>query len=319
MSAVSTTEMELKANPNYWGPNKPNLPERGLCAASRPPTQLIEIQKATDEVVLSLSGDQSQSLQGNDKLQVNSFTSPNLTFLYVNVNPDVLSFGANPHFSRRSATASTTTRWSKWLAPAPPRRPASCRPSSWARCRRRRRSIATWPRPRASCRPPGSPTRAVELDYQTRPRASPRRRRPRSRPAWAKSGITITLNGQPSAIATPNYRGGKNPDGPVRLGARLSGSERLPAVPARPAGRQARRLAARGRIRRWSRWRNKAGSTADNASRAKQFQDIQNKLNQESPIYPLLNPGQAVVTTKNLTNVAYSPVWYIDFAAIGSN
>src|SRR5205085_9577673 len=32
------------------------------------------------------------------KLQVNSFTSPNLTFLYVNVNPDVLPIGANPHF-----------------------------------------------------------------------------------------------------------------------------------------------------------------------------------------------------------------------------
>jgi peptide/nickel transport system substrate-binding protein len=64
---------------------------------------------------------------------------------------------------------------------------------------------------------------------------------------------------------------------------------------------------------------NRAASTADLTSRGKQFQDIQNKLNQESPIFPLLNPGQSVVTTKNLTNVAYSPVWYIDFAAIGTN
>jgi ABC-type transport system substrate-binding protein len=49
------------------------------------------------------------------------------------------------------------------------------------------------------------------------------------------------------------------------------------------------------------------------------FRDVQNQLNEQSPIYPLLNAGQAVVTTKNLTNVAYSPVWYIDFAAIGSS
>jgi peptide/nickel transport system substrate-binding protein len=64
---------------------------------------------------------------------------------------------------------------------------------------------------------------------------------------------------------------------------------------------------------------NKAGSTADNTSRAQQFRDIQDKLNQESPIFPLLNAGQSVVTTRNLTNVAYSPVWYIDFAAIGTS
>jgi peptide/nickel transport system substrate-binding protein len=62
----------------------------------------------------------------------------------------------------------------------------------------------------------------------------------------------------------------------------------------------------------------KAASTADNQSRAQQFQDIQRKMNEGSPIFPLLNPGQSVVSTKNLTNVAYSPVWYIDFAAIGT-
>src|SRR5437868_5542697 len=99
MSAVSTSQMELKANPNYWGPNKPNF-QNVVYRSVAAPTQLIEIQKATDEVVLSLSGDQSQSLQGNDKLQVNSFTSPNLTFLYINVNPDVLPFGANPHLQQ---------------------------------------------------------------------------------------------------------------------------------------------------------------------------------------------------------------------------
>src|SRR5579859_7359376 len=99
MSAVTTTEMDLKPNPNYWGPNKPtfqNVVYRSVAAA----TQLIEIQKATDEVVLSLSGDQSQSIKTNNNLNVNAFTSPNLTFLYVNVNPDVLPFGGNAHFQQ---------------------------------------------------------------------------------------------------------------------------------------------------------------------------------------------------------------------------
>src|SRR5207237_3438282 len=99
MTAVSSSQMELQANPQYWVPNKPNF-QNVVYRQVAAPTQLIEIQRASDEVVLSLSGDQSQSLQGNDKLQVNSFTSPNLTFLYVNVNPDVLPIGANQHLQQ---------------------------------------------------------------------------------------------------------------------------------------------------------------------------------------------------------------------------
>jgi hypothetical protein len=34
---------------------------------------------------------------------------------------------------------------------------------------------------------------------------------------------------------------------------------------------------------------------------------------------PLIQPGQSVVATKNLTNVIYSPVWYLDFASIGTS
>jgi len=33
---------------------------------------------------------------------------------------------------------------------------------------------------------------------------------------------------------------------------------------------------------------------------------------------PLIQPGQSVVGSKNLTNVVYSPVWYLDLASIGT-
>ena len=52
---------------------------------------------------------------------------------------------------------------------------------------------------------------------------------------------------------------------------------------------------------------------------SEQFEQWQKQLNEVGPIIPLINPGQSVVATKNLTHVDYSPVWYIDFAAIGSN
>ena len=177
-------------------------------------TQLIEIQKATDEVVLSLSGDQSQSLQSNDKLQVNSFTSPNLTFLYVNENPEVLSFGANPHFLQAVRygldydglvkVAGAGAAQAPGVVPpqflgalpavvgGPPRRGQSQEPS---------------------CRPPASPTRPSSWTIRPAPPASPKPWRPRSRPAWARSASPSPSTVNRAAIATPNYRGGKNPMG----------------------------------------------------------------------------------------------------------
>jgi peptide/nickel transport system substrate-binding protein len=63
----------------------------------------------------------------------------------------------------------------------------------------------------------------------------------------------------------------------------------------------------------------KAGATPDNATRGQLYQQLQTLMNQKSPMMPLIQPGQSVVATKNLTNVIYSPVWYLDFASIGTN
>jgi peptide/nickel transport system substrate-binding protein len=317
MSAVSSSQMELKANPNYWGPNKPtfqNVVYRSVAAA----TQLIEIQKATDEVVLSLSGDQSQSLQGNDKLQVNSFTSPNLTFLYVNVNPDVLPFGANPHFLQAvrygldyDALVKVAGAGAAQAPGVVPSQFLGALPASAAV----HRDLA---KAKSELQASGLSNPTVELDYQTSSTGITEAEAAKIQANLAEVGITINLNGQPSAIATPNYRGGKNPMGLFGWAPDYPDpNDYLPFLPDQLVGKRAGWLAAADPA--LVEMGNKAGSTADNASRAKQFQDIQTKLNQESPIFPLLNPGQSVVTTKNLTHVDYSPVWYIDFAAIGTN
>jgi peptide/nickel transport system substrate-binding protein len=55
MSGISTAQVEMKANPDYWGPTKSNFASVILRDVAAP-TQLIEIQKATDQIVLSLSG-----------------------------------------------------------------------------------------------------------------------------------------------------------------------------------------------------------------------------------------------------------------------
>ena len=134
----------------------------------------------------------------------------------------------------------------------------------------------------------------------------------------AEVGITANLNGQPSAIATPNYRGGK-----YQLG--LAGwapdfpdpNNYLAFMPDALVGKRAGWL--KGAAPDIEALGAKAGSTADNSTRGQLFQQLQTLLNQSSPMLPLIQPGQSVVATKNLTNVTYSPVWYLDLASIGTN
>lgn len=317
MSAVSTSQVELKANPTYWGPSKPtfqNVVYRSVAA----PTQLIEIQKASDEVVLSLSGDQSQSLQGNDRLQVNSFTSPNLTFLYVNVNPDVLPTGANPHFQQAIRYGLDYDALVKVAGAGAAQAPGVVPPQFLGALPATAAVHRDLAKAKSELQASGLSNPTVELSYSTSSTGITEAEAAKIQASLGEVGITINLNGQPSAISTPNYRGGKNqmglygwaPDYP-------DPNDYLPFLPDQLVGKRAGWLAAANPT--LVEMGNKASSTADPTSRGKQFQEIQNKLNQESPIFPLLNPGQSVVTTKNLTNVAYSPVWYIDFAAIGTN
>jgi peptide/nickel transport system substrate-binding protein len=158
----------------------------------------------------------------------------------------------------------------------------------------------------------------IELDYTINSTGLNESLAARIKANLAEVGITANLNGQPSSIATPNYRGGK-----YQLG--LAGwapdypdpNDYLAFMPDQLVGKRAGWL--KGAAPTIEDLAAKAGSTPDNATRGQLFQQLQTLLNQQSPMLPLIQPGQSVVATNNLTNVIYSPVWYLDLAAIGSN
>src|ERR1700686_4290348 len=80
-SFSTTTEVDLTANPTYFG-SKPfynTVVVRNIQA----PTQLIDIQKGTDEVAIDLSSDQAASLSGSS-VQVKASPGPNVFFLLAN-------------------------------------------------------------------------------------------------------------------------------------------------------------------------------------------------------------------------------------------
>jgi peptide/nickel transport system substrate-binding protein len=315
MASASTSQVVMKANPRYWGPDKPNFGTvifRNVAAA----TQLIEVQKATNQIELSLSGDQANSLKGNGKLAVKSFTSPNVLFAFCNLK--TVTACANQHFvnairygidyqglvsvAGAGAAQATGVVPSQFLGALP-------------RSQAVKRDVA---QAKSELQASGVTNPTIQLDYTINSTGLNETLASKMKANLAEVGITANLNGQPSSIATPNYRGGK-----YQLG--LAGwapdypdpNDYLAFLPDQLVGKRAGWL--KGAAPSIEALGARAGATADNATRGQLFQQLQTMLNQESPMMPLIQPGQSVVATSNLTNVVYSPVWYLDLASIGTH
>jgi hypothetical protein len=42
-------------------------------------------------------------------------------------------------------------------------------------------------------------------------------------------------------------------------------------------------------------------------------------MNASGPFYPLIQPGQVVASSKNLTNATFNVLYWIDVASVGSH
>lgn len=315
MASASTSEVVMKANPKYWGPDKPNFGTvifRNVAAA----TQLVEVQKATNEIELSLSGDQADSLKGSGSLSVKSFTSPNITFLFCNLK--TVPACANQHFVNAirygidyQALLSVAGAGTAQAPGVVPSQFLGALPPSQAI----KRDVA---KAKSELQASGITNPAIELDYTISSTGINDSLAAKIKANLADVGITANLNGQPSSIATPNYRGGK-----YQLG--LAGwapdypdpNDYLAFLPNQLVGKRAGWFT--GAAPDIEALGARAASTADIATRGRLFQQLQTLLNEESPMMPLIQPGQSVVATSGLSNVVYSPVWYLDLAAIGKH
>lgn len=315
MASATTSQVVMKANAKYWGPDKPNFGTvifRNVAAA----TQLIEVQKATDQIELSLSGDQAASLKGDSKLTVKSFTSPNITFLFCNIKTTAAC--ANQHFVNAvrygidyQALVSVAGAGAAQAPGVVPSQFLGALPQSQAV----KRDVA---KAKSELQASGVANPTIELDYTVSSTGLNDTLAAKIKANLADVGITANLNGQPSSIATPNYRGGKYQLGLAGWAPDYPDPNDYQAfLPDQLVGKRAGWL--KGAAPDIEALGARANSTADNATRGQLYQQLQTLLNQESPMMPLIQPGQSVVATNNLTNVIYSPVWYLDLAAIGTH
>lgn len=315
MASVDTSQVVMKANPKYWGPDKPNFGTvifRNVAAA----TQLVEVQKATNQIELSLSGDQAASLKNNSKLTVKSFTSPNIAFAFCNLKTTPAC--ANQHFVNAIRYGidynSLVSVAGAGAAQAPGMVPSQflgALPHSKAT----KHDVT---KAKSELQASGISNPTIQLDYTISSTGLNDSLAAKIKANLAEVGITANLNGQPSSIATPNYRGGKYQLGLASWAPDYPDpNDYLAFLPDQLVGKRAGWF--KGASPTIEDLGARAGSTADSNARGQLFQQLQTLLNQDSPMIPLIQPGQSLVATNNLTGVIYSPVWYLDLAGIGTH
>lgn len=314
----TNSQITLTANPKYWGP-KPTFAKvvmRDMTA----PTQLLNVQRGTNEVALDLSSQQASTLGNNSSVQVHTSPSPNLFSLQANASSKVSTTTSNPDIQQAIryglgyqgmvATAGTGAIQAAGLIPVQflgglPTAQAVKQNVAKAKALVTASGVKD---PHATLAYP-SDISVNGLSFATLAQ--------RVQSDLGQIGITIKVQAVPVATFLPAYTAGKydlvqsywGPDysDPNDYLVFLPGG----SVSTRlnwPASANAS-LVALGK---------RAGSTSIDTERATLFTQIQQQLNGSSPYFPLIQPAQAIVGTSNLTGLTLNPSWLLNVAEVGT-
>lgn len=313
------SDIELTANPRYWG-QKPfygRIVIRNMSAA----TQLAYIASATDEVALDLSPAQAGTLTNDRSVVIKATAGPDVVFLFANDNPVVSAISADKHFQNAvryaldygsivqltgaGAIQATGEIPSQMLGALP----------SWTAPHR------DLDKARAELTASGIKNPTVSLGFASDLSMGGL---PMSalaamvRSELGAVGITVNLAGGLAASANADYAAGGEQMGlwPV-FATSADPNQYLAFLPGRSIGIRAGWPA--GGDASLETLGIQASTTADIAMRTQLFQLFQDQLNREGPFFPLVQPGRAIVATRDLVGLDFNPTWWIDVARVSGS
>lgn len=315
-SFSTTSEVDLVANPSYWGP-KPfynTVVVRNVQA----PAQLINIQKGSNEVALDLSPDQAASLNSGT-VQVKAIPGPNVFFLFSNNNPQISSITPNKHFQNAIRYGLDYASYVQ-LAGAGAIQTPGVVPSMFLGALKSSDAAAfDLNKAKSELAASGLSNPSVNLGFPsdfTLNGISFSTLAQKVQANLQAVGIKVNLTGSPISTALADYRAGKE-----QLGLWLWGpdypdpNDYLVFLPGQLVGLRAGWTA--GSDPTLEALGQQAASTTDNTQRGQLFQQIQRQLNTDGPFFPLIQPGQVVAASKGVTGADYNPTWTLDVAGVG--
>ena len=308
----TTSQIVLEQNPRYWG-RKPAF-ERVVIRNMIAATQFVNVQRGTHEVAIDLSAQHAQSLRNNQRVSVKTQPSTWVFWLFANNNPRHLRCDAEQAVpvgrSLRARLPLVRVDRGRRSDPGAGDHPVDA-PGLTA--------------PRIGCQPKPQPgqNRARRIrrrrpDVHRRVSQRPDHQRGRFRHPRAAGpgepqdiGLKVELAGAPVGTWLDKYR-----NGTMAFGLSLWGpdypdpADYLAFMPGELVGTRVgwpkgsdqalERLAARARV------------TTSDAARAPIYRQIQQRLNQTGPYFPLIQPTQVFASTKDLRGAVFNPLYSID-------
>lgn len=314
----TTQQIVLTANPGYWGP-KPAF-QTVVLRNMTAPAQLLNVQRGSNEIAIDLSAQQAASIKSNKNVQVKIDASPNLFNIDLNMDPAISPATANPHIRKAIRYALDYKGFAKQGGPGSIQA-AGMVPSVFLGALPARYEVHTnLAKAKAEVAASGMTDPKITLTYPaglTINGIDFSTLAQKTKSDLAKAGITVNLQGLPVNAMLQQYAAGKDqmtqsywgPDYPdpndyqVFLPGGIAAKRVNWNAGADPA------LEALGK---------KALTTVADTQRAALYRQIQRKLNQDSPFYPLFQPSQAIVASKNLTHAVLNFTWVLDVRSVGT-
>jgi peptide/nickel transport system substrate-binding protein len=313
----TTSQITLVPNPRYWGKRKATFKTvviRNMIA----PTQLINIQRGKHEVAIDLSADQAQTIKGNKRLNVRTEPSTWIFFMFANSNPQISAITSNKHFQQAVRYALNYRSIVSVAGPGAIQAPGLI-PSMFLGALPKKAAIKqNLAKARTELAASGVGDRTITLEFPSDltingvPFASLAQRVQANLQA---AGFHVDLAGATVGTWLQKYR-----DGKMGLGLSLWGpdypdpADYLVFTPGELVGLRAgwpagsdpavEKLAAKARI-----------TTAAKA-RQRVYRQIQRRLNAVGPFFPLLQPTQVFVSTKDLKNAVFNAQYQIDVTRV---
>jgi peptide/nickel transport system substrate-binding protein len=309
----------LVRNDKYWGEDKGEFDRvviRNMTAA----TQLLNVQRGTNEIALDLSATQSATLKGKDNVTVKTDPSSSVFRVQMNMDPSASKVASNPHIQAAvryginyDAIVQLGGDGAVQAAGIVPSTLPGSLPSSEAIHQdvdkaKSELAASGIDKPSLTMTYP-SDINVNGLEFATLAQ--------RVAADLQAIGFTIQLEAQPVATYLPEWVKGKTemtltynyPD-------YMDSSYYSSFVPGTSSDSQ--RAGWNTDVPELSQLRDEINSTVDDAKRAALMQDLQRKFSENSPYIPLMQTAQTVVSTSNLTGVALDPSWILDVVAIGT-
>jgi peptide/nickel transport system substrate-binding protein len=309
-----TSQVVLAANPSYWGP-KPHFKSvviRNVTASS----QLLDVQRGTNEIALDLSPQQATSLKS---VNVDKVASAFVFFLFANQNPKISTTSSNPHITAAIRDALNYNSYEALAGPGAVHATGII-PSMFLGALKSSPIKQDLTKAKAEVQASGISNPSMNLEYPsdiTLNGLSFSVLAQKIQADLAEVGITATLDGSPVATSLDSYRDGTEPLGLWYWGPDYPDpNDYLAFTPGATVGLRAGWPA--GADPTLTKLANKASDATKAATRQSLFQQINTEIDNNSPFYPLIQPGQIVAGSKNLTNDPYNALYVLNVAAVGS-